>query len=99
VVFSSRWELAPEVAAEIVAEVGAEIAAAEVGRFDGGRAGSVWAFGMMDHRSLKLCAAAGAACIPINIGAVAIATILENRRMITSQNKMNNAASRGSVPG
>jgi hypothetical protein len=48
-------------------------------------AGSACAFGMMDHLSLKVCAAAGSTCIPIQAGTVAIATILEKRRMVTNK--------------
>jgi hypothetical protein len=40
---------------------------------------------MMDHLSLKDCAAAGTAWIPIKAGTVAIAAILENERIIASQ--------------
>jgi hypothetical protein len=40
---------------------------------------------MMDHRSSKVCAAAGPACKHIHAGTVAIATILKGRRMIASQ--------------
>jgi hypothetical protein len=40
---------------------------------------------MMDHRSSKVCAAAGATCKDIHAGTAAIATILKGRRMIASQ--------------
>jgi pyruvate dehydrogenase complex dehydrogenase (E1) component len=40
---------------------------------------------MMDHRSSKVCAAAGPACKHSHAGTVAIATILKGRRMIASQ--------------
>jgi len=46
--------------------------------------GAAFAFGMMDHLSSKVCAAAGFACIPIHAEIVAIA-IRESRRMIASQ--------------
>jgi len=60
-------------------------------------AGSACAFGIMDHLSLKVCAAAGFTCIPIHAEIIAIA-ILERRLMIAPHKQVENAKSWGCVP-
>jgi hypothetical protein len=62
-----------------------------------GFAGSAFAFGMMENLSLKVCDAAGFACIPTNADIVAIA-IVERRRMMASHKQIDNAKSPGCVP-
>ena len=44
---------------------------------------------MIDHRSSKVCAAAGPTCKHIHAGTVAIVIILESRRMILLANEHN----------
>lgn len=66
-------------------------------------AGLIWplssaafAFGMMDHLSLKFCAAAGFTCNAIHTNTIAIA-ILEGTRMIASH-KLDNADQQQGAP-
>jgi hypothetical protein len=87
--------------AEPALVAGGEGASAPVGCVCG--AGLIWplgsaafAFGMMDHLSLKFCAAAGFTCNPIHSDPIAIA-ILEATRMIASH-KLDNTGQQQGTP-